>query len=100
MPPSIFSAAPRSTPTRSVSEDPRFRGNFYNALTDTTTPVFGSVDKKTQRAAWIVDDRKEPVYETGVGNLTEPETQMLVHFGKDRTQQWTLVRRDPPPEMP
>lgn len=76
------------------------RGNFYNALTDTSTHIFGSVNKATQRAAWVVGDRKEPVYETGIANLTEPETQMLVHFGNDRTQQWTLVRMDPPPEAP
>jgi hypothetical protein len=68
------------------------RGNYYNALSDTTLPVYGSVDKKTQRAAWTVGDRKEPVFEAGIANLTRPETTMLVHFSKDRTQQWTLVR--------
>ena len=39
------------------------------------------------------------MYETGVGNLAEPETTMLVHFGKERTQQWTLVRLEPPKGM-
>ena len=43
-------------------------------------------------------ERKDTVYETGIGNLTEPETTMLVHFGKDRTQQWTLVRLEKPAE--
>jgi hypothetical protein len=57
------------------------------------------VDRKTQRAAWTVGDKKETVYETGMGNLSEPETSILVHFGKDRTQQWTLVRLEPPQEM-
>jgi catechol 2,3-dioxygenase-like lactoylglutathione lyase family enzyme len=37
------------------------RGNFCNALTDTSTPVFGFVNKTTQCAAWVVGDRKEPV---------------------------------------
>ena len=72
------------------------RGNYYNALTDTSVPVYGSVDPKTQRAAWIIGDRKDTVYETGIGNLTEPTTTILVHFGKERTQQWTLVRLAPP----
>jgi hypothetical protein len=72
------------------------RGNYYNALTDTTVPLSGSVNKNSQRAAWIVGDNQETVYETGVGNLIEPETEILVHFGKDRTQQWTLVRLEPP----
>jgi hypothetical protein len=68
------------------------RGNYYNALSDTNQPVYGAVDQKTQRAAWTVGDRKEPVFEAGIANLTQPQTTMLVHFGKGRTQQWTLVR--------
>ena len=68
----------------------------YNALSDTTQPVYGSADKNTQRAAWTVGDRTEPIYEAGFANLTKAETTMLVHFGKDRTQQWTLVRVEPP----
>jgi hypothetical protein len=74
------------------------RGNYYNAIADTTVPVYGSVDKKTQRAAWTVGDRKEPIYEVGAANLTKSETTMLVHFGKDRTQQWTLIRVEQPAE--
>jgi hypothetical protein len=79
-----------------INKNGILRGNYYDALSDTSLPVFGSVDKKTQRAAWTVGDRKETVYETGVGNLTEAETTMLVHFGKDRTQQWTLIRLEEP----
>jgi hypothetical protein len=82
-----------------INKDGVIRGNYYNALTDTTVPIYGSVDRKTQRAAWIVGDKKETVYETGMGNLSEPETSILVHFGKDRTQQWTLVRLEPPQDM-
>jgi hypothetical protein len=79
-----------------VNKDGVIRGNYYNALTDTTTPISGSVDAKTQRVAWIVGDKKDTVYETGFGNLSQAETQMLIHFGKERTQQWTLIRLDPP----
>jgi hypothetical protein len=79
-----------------INKDGVIRGNYYNVLTDTTVPLAGSVDKRTQRAAWIVGDKHDTVYETGVGNLSQPETQMLVHFGKERTQQWTLVRLEKP----
>jgi hypothetical protein len=72
------------------------RGNYYNALSDTTTPVYGSVDKKTQRAAWLVGDHKDTVYETGIGNLGEKETTLLVHFGKERTQQWIFIQLEKP----
>jgi hypothetical protein len=82
-----------------INKDGVIRGNYYNGLTDTAVPVYGSVDKRTQRAAWVVGEKKDTVYETGLGNLTQPETSMLVHFGKDRTQQWTLVRLEAPPDM-
>ena len=81
-----------------INKDGVLRGNYYDALSDSTLPVYGAVDKRTQRAAWTVGDRKDTVYETGVGNLTEDETTMLVHFGKDRTQQWTLIRLEQPDE--
>jgi len=68
------------------------RGNYYNALSDTTLPIHGSADRKTQRAAWTVGDRKEPIFEAGLANLTKSETTMLVHFGNGRTQQCSLVR--------
>ena len=68
----------------------------YNALTDTTEPVYGSVDKKTQGAAWTVADRKSPMYEAGIANLTKDETTVLVHFGKDNRQQFMLIRIEQP----
>src|SRR5262249_39752149 len=61
-----------------VNKAGTIRGNYYNAIGDTTLPVYGSVDKKTQRAAWTVGDRKEPIYEAGIANLTKSETTLLV----------------------
>ncbi|HVL11226.1 MAG TPA: hypothetical protein VM529_01585, partial [Gemmata sp.] len=81
-----------------VNKAGTIRGNFYNVLGDTTLPVYGSVDKKTQRAAWTVGDKKEPIYEVGFANLTKAETPMMIHFGKDRSQQWTLIRIEQPAE--
>ena len=48
------------------------------------------------RAAWTVGDKKTPVYEAGIANLTRNETTMLVHFGGDKTQQFNLVRIEQP----
>lgn len=67
------------------------RGNYYDAFTDTVLPVYGQVDKKTQRAAWTVGEKKTVVYEAGIANFTRDETPVLVHFGKDNTQQFVLV---------
>jgi uncharacterized protein (TIGR03000 family) len=68
------------------------RGNYYDGLMDSTSPVYGSVDKKTQRAAWTIGAKKTPVFEAGIFNLTKNETPVLVHMGPDKTQQWLLVR--------
>lgn len=75
-----------------INKEGIIRGNYYNALTDTSETVYGSVDKKSQRAAWTVGNKKKPVYEAGIANLTMAESTMMVHFGKDRSQQFTLVR--------
>jgi len=75
-----------------VNKSGVIRGNYYKALTDATHPVYGSVDSESQRAAWTIGARKDPTFETGVANLTRPQTTMLVHFGPSSTQQWTLVR--------
>lgn len=71
-------------------------GNFADMLTGSNLKVQGSVDKQTQRAAWTVGDNKDTIYEAGIYNLTKDEAPVLVHFGKDRTQQWMLVRLKQP----
>jgi hypothetical protein len=68
------------------------RGNYYNATSDSTTPVTGSLEKQSQRVAWTLEGKKSPVYETGLYNLTQAETTMLVHYAKDRTEQYKLFR--------
>ncbi len=80
----------------SVNKEGIIRGTYYDAVTDATAQVVGSVDKKTQRAAWTVGQSKTPVYEVGFANLTREESTMLVHYGADRSQQFTLVRVEAP----
>jgi hypothetical protein len=75
-----------------VNKKGAIKGTYYNALTNETKPVQGAVDKKTMRAAWIVGDNKDVVYDTGVSNLLKPQSPLLLHIGKDKTEQWTLVR--------
>jgi hypothetical protein len=81
-----------------INKDGVLRGNYYNATTDQVTPVKGSLDRKSQRVAWTVGDKKDTVFEAGLYNLTKEETTMLVHFGKDQTEQRTLVRIEKPKE--
>ena len=81
-----------------VSKEGYIAGTYYNQSTDTTKPVEGTVDKDTQRAAWTIAGAPDgaPVMETGVYNLTQEQTAVLVHFGPEQTQQWFLVRLEEP----
>jgi hypothetical protein len=79
-----------------LSKDGVIRGNYYDAVADNTLPVYGSVDKTTQRAAWSIGEKKTVVFEAGLANLTKDETPALVHFGNGNDQQLTLVRVEKP----
>lgn len=79
-----------------VNKDGIIRGNFYNAANVTTQPLQCSVDKETQRAAWTIEGNSTVINGTGIANLTGEETEMLIHYGADRTEQWTLVRLEEP----
>ncbi len=75
-----------------INEDGIVRGNYYDAAADKSTALAGSLDKKTQRIAWTIGDAKSPVYETGLYNLTQDQTTMLVHLGDGSTEQDNLFR--------
>ena len=79
-----------------ASKDGVVAGNYYDTLTDTTMPITGSVDQKSQRVAWTVGDNSTVVYETGVGDLTKDELTVLIHFGNEKGQQWTMIRLEEP----
>ena len=83
-----------------VSKEGIIAGVYQNTVTETTLPVEGMVDKETQRAAWTIGDNKNTVLETGIYNLTQEETPVLVHFGKDQTQTWLMVRLEEPEAQP
>jgi hypothetical protein len=79
-----------------VNMDGALRGNHYDAFADSALLVYGSVDKEVRRAAWSIGDKQEVVFEAGIANLTRDEAPVLVHYGRDNTQQFTLVRVEKP----
>jgi hypothetical protein len=79
-----------------VNKSGAIAGNYSDLISGTTVPIQGAVDKKTQRAAWTVGKNKTTVCETGLYNLTQDEAPALIHIGKDKTQQWLLVRLKQP----
>ena len=79
-----------------VNKDGIVRGNYYNTGDNNVQQVQGAVDKQTQRITWVVADRKNVIFDTGLYNLTKDESTMLVHESPDKTEQWTLVRLQQP----
>jgi len=75
-----------------VNKQGVLRGNFFEPVVNTVAPVVGEVEVKSQRAAWSVGDSEQVVFETGIYNLTKPQSPVLVHMGTEKTQQWLLVR--------
>mgnify|MGYP003335471986 CR=1 FL=1 len=72
------------------------RGTYYDAVSDSTQNITGKVDKKTQRAAWTIGDKKTPVYEAGLSNLTQQQTTILAHRDGGKVEQMLLVRVQDP----
>lgn len=103
LPLGVFAVAPEHTLAEAtlmlqlaIDREGHIDGTLYNETTDQASRVTGSVDKKTQRAAWTIEGYDDVVVETGIYNLTEEQTSVLVHFGSDRTETWLLVRLKTP----
>ncbi|MBX9791944.1 MAG: hypothetical protein K2Y37_23725 [Pirellulales bacterium] len=80
-----------------VNQQGIIRGNYHNVQTDDMEPLNGSVDKKSQRAAWTIGSDQSPVYEAGIANLTKDATPILVHTADGQSTQMTLIRLEEPP---
>jgi hypothetical protein len=79
-----------------ISKDGIIAGTFQNTATDKSVEVEGTIDTKSQRAAWGPVGDSWPIMETGLYNLTENEAGALLHFEDGQNQQWTMVRLDEP----
>ncbi|MDZ4835765.1 MAG: hypothetical protein SGJ27_18465 [Candidatus Melainabacteria bacterium] len=75
-----------------INEKGDLAGNYYDMLADQNQQVKGKLDKKSQRVAWTVGSNTNVVYDSGMANLLKDDAPVLVHFGKDRTEQFLLVR--------
>lgn len=67
----------------------RKSGNLYN--------VQGRIDPATQRVAFTIGNDRNTVFETGLYNLTQDQTPILVHFSA-RQQETYMLARLPEPE--
>jgi hypothetical protein len=69
---------------------------MFDRAADKTYPIQGRVDKETQRVAFTIGDNPDLVMETGMYNLTQDQTPVLVHKGTDITQTNLLIRLEQP----
>jgi hypothetical protein len=67
--------------------------------TDQAHTLQGQVDKDTQRLAFRIGESEDIVVESGLYNLTQDDTPVLVHFGPDQVENWLLVRLAQPEEQ-
>jgi hypothetical protein len=79
-----------------VNQDGVISGSFFNTQTEKSYAIQGQVDKETQRVAFRIGEFDRIVIETGLYNLTQKETPILVHYGTDTTETQILIRLDPP----
>jgi hypothetical protein len=79
-----------------INKEGVIRGNYYDGLMNTTTDVYGSVNKKAMLAAWTIGKAKDRVFEAGISNLTQPQCPCLLHVGTQTTEQMLLVRMEQP----
>ncbi len=79
-----------------IDQQGHLRGTYYDAVSDSTENVSGSVEKKSQRACWTIAGKKTPVYEAGLANLTQQQTTLLVHRDGGKVEQLLLVRVEDP----
>ena len=91
-------AEPTHTVQIAVNKDGVISGTLYNTETDTAKAILGQVDKETQRVAFRIGENENIVAETGLYNLTQDEVPLLVHFGKDKQENWLLIRMKGPEE--
>lgn len=76
-----------------IEKNGTLSGTFYNHQTDETFPLCGEIDPQSQRAVWEITGAAEhPIFETGLYNLTLPETSVQVHFSDLDIENWLLIR--------
>ncbi len=83
-----------------ISKEGVISGTVHNTATKSTQTIEGVADKQSQRCAWNVVGKTQPIMETGISNLTQDTAPALIHFADGQTQQWLMVRLEEPPTQP
>jgi len=71
-------------------------GTIFNRQSGNRYTIQGKVDPQTQRVAFTIGKDPNIVLETGLYNLTQDETPVLVHFGPNKTAIYRFIRLHEP----
>lgn len=75
-----------------VNKQGEVDGTLYNTSTNLVYDIEGSLNQETQIVSFRVANDTAPVMSTGLFNLTQDQTQILVQFVNGSEQTWTLTR--------
>ncbi|HEY9786457.1 MAG TPA: hypothetical protein V6D17_13705, partial [Candidatus Obscuribacterales bacterium] len=79
-----------------INKDGVVRGNYFNQLTNESSEIYGSLDKKTQRISFSLGENNNTVFDTTLSDLMKDDAPVLVHYGPNTTQGMMLVRLQQP----
>jgi hypothetical protein len=71
-------------------------GTIFNRQSGNLYTLQGKVDRETQRVAFTIGNDPNAVFETGLYNLTQNATPVLLHQGTAQTQTWVFARLPEP----
>ena len=99
LPLGVFALAPNEEQAEShlilqlaINKQGVIGGSYYDAVADSSFPIQGSIDKAAQKAVWTIGPNQSTAMETDLKSLTEGRAPLRVLFGKDRAQDWVMVR--------
>jgi hypothetical protein len=106
MPLGTFSVATSADDTKPVrvaqlafdNKEGLISGTIFNRESGNLYTIQGKVDPQTQRTAFTIGKDPNTVMETGLYNLTQNETPVLVHFGPNKTATYIFARLPEPKE--
>jgi len=102
LPLGVFALSPKSEKDATawvqlaVNKQGNLRGNYFDVLSGQDQTIWGTVDKKTQRATFQVGPNGIVAYETTLANLTGATGSVTLRFENGQTRSWTLARLDNP----
>ena len=80
-----------------VGRDGTLRGNYFDAITDQSLPIVGTIAKDSRKASWTVGESKSAMrFETTLDNLMAESSQGVVLSSTGRQQTWDFVRVEKP----